>query len=191
MSVVIAMNLFSSLGLVPSSSQHSCSYSKWRYVGSIDPLKNFDPLNIVGNVPDNRLKFIREAELMHGRTAMLATVGIPVLEFLDKTDSTLGINYLSSLDFDHQVPFWFTLLNYETLRMGVGWVNPFTNNGIDQNKTFKLEQGYQPGNLGKYNMTIISNDLLNKELSNGRLAMVAFVGIIAQELAQGKQLFNM
>tara|TARA_B100000965_G_scaffold94025_1_gene76769 strand:+ start:49 stop:618 length:570 start_codon:yes stop_codon:yes gene_type:complete len=189
MSVVIAMNLFSPLGLVPSSSISTPSYSGWRYVGSIEPLKNFDPLNVVENAPDNRLKFIREAELMHGRTAMLATVGIPFLEVLDQTDSTLGINYLSSLDFNHQVPFWFTLLNYETLRMGVGWVNPFTDDGIDPNKTFTLEKNYQPGNLGKYNMTSISNDLLNKELSNGRLAMIAFVGIVAQELAQGKQLF--
>jgi len=63
MSVVIAMNLFSPLGLVPSSSISTPSYSGWRYVGSIEPLKNFDPLNVVENAPDNRLKFIREADL--------------------------------------------------------------------------------------------------------------------------------
>lgn len=189
MSTALAINLFSSFGLLtPPPLLPGLS---WRYVGSVEPLKNFDPLKVVESAPENRLKFIREAELMHGRTAMLATVAIPFLESLDQTDSTLGINYLSSLDAYHQLPFWFTLLNYETLRMGVGWVNPFTEDGIDPSKTFTLEQGYQPGNLGKYNMTGISNDLLNKELSNGRLAMIAFVGIVAQELAQGKQLFNM
>ena len=187
MSAAITMSLFSCLSLLPS--WPAGVPRSWRYVGSVEPLKNFDPLNIVETAPDNRLKFIREAELMHGRTAMLATVGIPFLEVLDQTDSTLGINYLSSLDLYHQAPFWFTLLNYETLRMGVGWVNPFTDDGIDPNKTFTLEYNYQPGNLGKYNMTSISDDLLNKELSNGRLAMLAFVGIVAQELVEGKQLF--
>jgi len=120
---------------------------------------------------------------------MLATVGIPILEFLDKTDSTLGINYLNSLEFNHQVPFWFTLLNYETLRMGVGWVNPFTDDGIDPNKIFTFEKNYQPGNLGNYNMSTISDELLNKELNNGRLAMLAFMGILAQELVTGQNVF--
>lgn len=188
MSTALAINLFSSFGLVTPP---FLSPTAWRYVGSVEPLTNFDPLGIVKNAPENRLKFIREAELMHGRTAMLATVAIPYLESLDKTGSTLGINYLSSLDAYHQLPFWFALLNYETLRMGVGWVNPFTKDGIVPSRTFTLEQEYQPGNLGKYNMTNISDDLLNKELSNGRLAMIAFVGIVAQELVQGKQLFNM
>ena len=188
MSTALAINLFSSFGLVTPP---FLSPTAWRYVGSVKPLTDFDPMGIVENAPENRLKFIREAELMHGRTAMLATVAIPFLESLDQTGSTLGINYLSSLDAYHQLPFWFTLLNYETLRMGVGWVNPFTEDGIDPSKTFTLEPNYQPGNLGKYNMTNISDDLLNKELSNGRLAMIAFVGIVAQELVQGKQLFNM
>jgi hypothetical protein len=52
-----------------------------------------------------------------------------------------------------------------------------------------LKDDYQPGNLGNYNMDKISYDLLNKELNNGRLAMIAFIGILAQELVSEKAVF--
>jgi hypothetical protein len=160
------------------------SIKSFKYVGSTKPFENFDPLNIVEGKSENRVKYTREAELQHGRAAMLATLTIPFLEHMDKDSSILGINYLSSVDAYHQAPVWLGLSSFEVVRMGRGWENPFTSK-----TTFQLKTKYQPGNLGNYNVETISDDMLNKELNNGRLAMVGFMGIVGQELVTQTPVF--
>ena len=177
--ILISMLISSTIAFTPSP-----KIKTFRYVGSTKPLDNFDPLNILKNKSENRVKFTREAELQHGRLAMLATLSIPFLEHLDKHSSVLGINYLSSMDLYHQAPFWLGATCYETLRMGRGWTNPFTTN-----TTFNLLENYQPGNVGNYDMSKVEDSFLNKELNNGRLAMIAFMGILAQELVTGNPIF--
>ena len=51
----------------------------FKYAGSVKPFENFDPAFILKDKSENRIKFTREAELQHGRLAMLATTMIPII----------------------------------------------------------------------------------------------------------------
>jgi hypothetical protein len=153
------------------------SVNSFVYVGDIKPTGYFDPLRLSESTDEGVIKYLREAELQHGRIAMLAAVALPLL---DLTNDKLAINVLKDIPLDEQVPFWLSFGLFETARMGAGWINPF----MYQNSYFKLEDGYQPGNVFKVPTDKYNDTELQKELSNGRLAMLGTLGYMAQELIQ-------
>lgn len=148
----------------------------FNYVGDIDPVGYFDPIGISDNVDEDMIKYMREAEIQHGRVAMYSMIVLPTLDILDK--KTLAIDKLSSMSVDEQLPYWIGAACFECARMGAGWENPF----IEKNSFFKLSDNYQPGNVLKLPEYMYNNEYLNKELANGRLAMFGSLGYIAQEL---------
>ena len=156
------------------------SSGDFRYYGGIAPLGEFDPLNIVN---DGNRKFVREAELQHGRIAMLATLLIPGFEMMDP--SMPGIKHLSSMDLNSQLPFWYSLAVLEFYRMYTGWNSPFYG---DMRTPFSLSKDYQPGNLLRLDPEKVTQRKYNTELSNGRLAMLAVAHMVGSELATGETL---
>jgi len=181
MSLIIASLLFTT-SFVPSVKP---TVSSFKYEGDIAPLNYFDPLklNSETNFKEDQVKYWREAELQHGRVAMLGAVALPFLEATNP--GTLSINYLSNLESMMQSPFWASMVLYECVRMSTGWENPFVKGG----KAFSLKEGYQPGNLFSYDKDNVSSTLYNNELSHGRLAMVTSAHIIGSELLTGKGMF--
>ena len=147
------------------------------YGGSTKPVENFDPLNFA-STPE-RSMFFREAELKHGRLAMVAAITIPLVEQFTHRP---GIHEFSNLPDNIQIGIIMVTFMSEFSSMFKGWQNPLE-------KPFTLNEDYQPGDLGFGISNNRDVDTIDKELNNGRLAMIASLGMLAQELVTGHTLF--
>ena len=164
--------------------------------GALPPVGFFDPLGFAEKADENTMKRYREAELTHGRVAMLASVGFLVGEKVEGS-SFLFDSQITGPAITHlaQVPvgFWVALTvaigAAETRRAEIGWVEP-ENVPVDQPGLLRAE--YTPGDIGFDPLGLKPSDpeelkiMQTKELQNGRLAMLAAAGFMAQELVDGK-----
>merc|ERR1712083_999246 len=160
--------------------------------GSMPGDFGFDPLSLGSDV--EVMKWNREAELQHCRWAMLGVAGILAGEIV-RPDINF---YEAPQQLKDSLPFpmptllavEFILFHYVEIRR---WQD-FKNNGsvdldpiFKQNTLPKHEIGYPGGifdPLGMSNKGL--RDSKEKEIKNGRLAMVAFVGFIVQEQVTDK-----
>jgi len=155
------------------------SVSTFKYYGDIQPLGYFDPLKLSN---EKNSKYLREMELQHGRLAMVAATILPLYELVNP--GKLSINYLSDMNFNDQLPFWYCVALLEVGRLLSAYENPFVNGSA-----FTLKKSFQPGNYLNMDLSKIPDRKFNTELSNGRLAMLASAHIIGSELLTGHSLF--
>lgn len=162
--------------------------------GILDPTGFFDPLGLSDGVSESELKRFREAELTHGRVAMLASVGYLVGES-GATPLFGGSISGPANDQFWQVPtaFWPVIVLFiavpETFRALRGWMEPT----VPENY-FQLRPGYIPGDIDFDPLGLKPEDpeefkiMQTKELQHARLAMLAAAGMMAQELKTGESL---
>merc|ERR1719197_1614457 len=164
--------------------------------GVTDPVGFFDPLGFSTNCSTGKLLFYREVELKHGRVAMLAALGILVGEQFHPLFGG-NINAPSYIAFQ-QTPlqkFWPAVVIavaipeiFSILTLNPPWAQPA--------EGWSMRPDHEPGNLGFDPLGLKPTDpkeyleMQNKELNNGRLAMIAAAGMVAQELATGQKLFR-
>merc|ERR1719198_1133337 len=155
--------------------------------GGANILGEFDPAGFIEGKDQDTVYKYREAELAHGRVAMLASLGFVVQEKfhpLFSGDGGPAIDQIPSLP----IWLWGVMLagigSAEQLRIAKGWakVNPETGKAASA-----LREGYYPGDLGFDPLNLKPVDLSEfrlmqeKELSHCRLAMIAAAGFLAQE----------
>jgi len=159
--------------------------------GSIAPFEEFDPFNFLQGKTFEQVRTWREAELAHCRVGMLAAAGFLVQEKfhpLFSGDGGPAIEQIPKLP----VFMWFAITvgigACETLRIQAGWSNPYEPNHVFQ----KLKDNYVPGDIGFDPLGLKPDDpaefaeMQTKELQNGRLAMIAAAGFLAQEAVTGQ-----
>merc|ERR1712086_1125441 len=161
--------------------------------GALAPVNFFDPLGLSDDKSVAEIKRYREAEVTHGRVAMLATLGFLVGEnfnpLFDGKITGPAINQF----WDVPYPLWavmgIVIGVCETFRAQTGWVEP-------QVEQFTLRESYSPGDIGFDPLGLKPTDpaelfeMQTKELQNGRLAMLAVAGFVAQEEVNGKEILE-
>jgi len=153
-------------------------------------------LGLADKATEATLARYREAELAHGRIAMLAVIGFFVGEKVEGS-SFLFDAQISGPAITHitQVPdgFWAVIIAFigaaEASRAEAGWVDP-ADCPVDQ--AGLLKDDYMPGDLKFDPLGLKPEDqeefeiMQTKELQHGRLAMLAAAGFLAQEAVDGK-----
>merc|ERR1712078_318113 len=171
--------------------------------GVTEPLGFWDPLGFCSDekLTEGKLKFYREVELKHGRVGMLAALGFLVGENLHPLFGG-DIDVPAYLAFQ-QTPlqtFWptvvlaialpqiFSVFSFKTPAL-------FAKKGGEGGMPWEIRSDFESGDLGFDPLGLKPTDpeellaMQNKELNNGRLAMIAAAGMIVQELATGEKLF--
>ena len=155
------------------------------YPGQTAPFGFFDPFSLSKSTDSKRFKLWRESEIKHGRLAMLAAVGMLVAE---NFNPLFGGQITGPAIYHFQEililwpAFWIVILAsigaIEFYNINIGWETP-------QEKTTAtamLKDDYFPGNLNFDPLKFSAEDedgfrnTINKELNNGRLAMIGAAG---------------
>jgi len=163
--------------------------------GALAPMGFFDPLGFADKADEKTLKRYREAEVTHGRVAMLAVLGFLVGEAVEGSSFLFDAQITGpAITHFEQVPDgWDALIitfigAAEAQRAQIGWVDP-ADASYDQPGL--LRDDYYPGDISFDPLGLKPEDpeeldlMITKELQNGRLAMLAAAGFLAQEAVDG------
>merc|ERR1712203_949136 len=140
--------------------------------------KGFDPLMVTDALP---VYWVREAELKHARVCMLATIGWIATDLgLRFPGEQFQVTTLQAHDAMVEAGIFLPFLasiGVAELSSGYLWVQGWNGSANREAGDFFLGKNFLPKDPEK------AKDMELKELENGRLAMLAFSGIVTQAQA--------
>ena len=175
--------------------------AKWLPIGGMKAPKildgtmagdaGFDPLGF--SKSQKTLLWMREAEIKHGRLAMLAAVGWPVSELLHKEIAST-FHLQSILAGGGRAP---SLLNgglnsvyaFGVLTGAIAAAGFLEGKAMQEGSIFwgrDKAPGYKPGDFGFDPLNLNSKAMETREIKNGRLAMIAITVYAFSEASSGK-----
>jgi len=136
----------------------------------------FDPLNI--SAKTERVPYLREAELKHGRIAMLAWLGMVVPDFMRLPGEKFSFEavpvsidaheaFRGATGVNAQILFWISIIEFCSAKKVFEW------NSLEVAGDYGLTNWFPTDEEGQKRMRLA-------ELKNGRLAMLAFAGAATQ-----------
>merc|ERR1712048_441259 len=156
--------------------------------GVLPPLNWFDPAGFTTDIDKEKLLFYREAEIKHGRICMSASLGFLVAEkYHPLYGGDLDVPSVFAGKDARLQSFWAALF------LAAGIVESFSTGKADW-QSGTLEEGVEPGDVGYDPLGLLPSDpeeleeIQNKEILNGRFAMISLLGMVAEELVTGEKL---
>merc|ERR1719221_2377905 len=167
--------------------------------GVSGPLGFFDPLGYCNEATEGKIRFYREVEVKHCRVAMLAALGYPIAEQFHPLFATDDAPSFSAFQQTPLQTFWpavvFAIAIPEIFSVFT-FQNPASRDDKGQPaQPWTIRLDHEPGNLNFDPLGLKPSDpaeflaMQNKELNNGRLAMIAIAGMVVQEGITGEKLF--
>jgi len=135
------------------------------------------------------IKWLREAEIKHGRASMLATLGFVLQEYwtlpgmTNVADSNLAPS-VAGVSSMAQIVVWMGVLEFWTNKGNVTMENMF-----EDPDRVPGELGFDPMGLSSGKSQEEKDEMALKEIKNGRLAMLAIGGMIHHNWITGEPLF--
>ena len=186
--------------LFMSSADPKIDFSKSAGVSS--PFGFWDPAGISTYLSQVEFNKVQESEIKHGRIAMLAVLGVAIGEFG-------GAGFLSGVtgpaiyqyqQADNIIPAFSANVVGLTLAIeGFNIIGPWSEEAgwgqIPMAGVANLKPNNIPGDLNFDPLNLMPKTpegkiaMKTKEINNGRLAMLAIAGIVAQELLTNEPIF--
>ena len=197
--ILVLVALASALGFAPSASRSSSRVLSMNGMtdlpGVTSPLGFFDPVGFSAKLDAKEVSRFREAELKHGRVAMLAFIGILAGEAIEGNTPLYGDKITGPAIYQFQEAdqltgfgFAFFIIGLISIIEGYG-VEKLWKDGKMRTDVINGDLGWDPLGLRPTDAAALAT-LQTKEINNGRLAMIGVAGMLVQELVNGKGIFE-